>query len=65
LEDSTTPSTPPEEREKWEKTTMTTVERIRSLDEEYAKLYEKRTQVWTQLLENVELQALEQRLKTI
>jgi hypothetical protein len=65
LEDHTTPSTPPEEREQWEKTTMTTMESIKSLDEECTKLYEESTQVWTQLLENAELQALEQRLQTV
>jgi hypothetical protein len=56
-------STPPEEREQWEKTTMTTMESIRSLDEECTKLYEESTQVWTQLLEDAELQAIEQRLQ--
>jgi predicted nucleic acid-binding Zn-ribbon protein len=65
LEAHTMPSTPPEEREQWEKTTMMTMESIRSLDEECTKLYEESTQVWTQLLENAELQALEQRLQTV
>jgi hypothetical protein len=36
---------------------------IKSLDEECVKLYEESTQVWTQLLENAEIQALEQRLQ--
>jgi hypothetical protein len=58
------PSTPPEEREKWEKIAMATIERIRILDEECKKLYEESTQVWNQLLENTKLQALEQRLHT-
>jgi hypothetical protein len=64
LEVCTTPSTPPEEREKREKTIAMTVESIKSLDEECVKLYEESTQVWTQLLENANIQALEQRLQT-
>jgi uncharacterized phage infection (PIP) family protein YhgE len=51
LEAHTTPSTPLEERKQREKTTMTTVERIKSLDEECVKLYEETTQVWNQLLD--------------
>jgi hypothetical protein len=58
LESCTTTSTPPKEREKREKKKMTTMERIRSLDEEYTKVYEESTQVWTQLLETAELQSL-------
>jgi hypothetical protein len=65
LEARTTPSTPPEEREQREKTTMTIVRAYKSLDEECVKLYEESTQVWTQLLENAELQALDQRLQTV
>jgi hypothetical protein len=49
LEACTTPSTPPEEREQREKIVTKTMESIKSLVEECAKLYEKRTQVWTQL----------------
>jgi hypothetical protein len=59
LESFTTPSTPLEEREQWEKSCVTTIESIRSLDEEFPKLYEESTEVWNQFLENVELQALE------
>jgi hypothetical protein len=40
-------STPPEEREKLKKTTMTTMESNRSFDEECTNLYEESTQVWT------------------
>jgi hypothetical protein len=65
LEACTTPSTPLEEREKREKTSLMTVESIKSLDEECVKLYEESTQVWTQLLENAEIQVLEQRLQTM
>jgi hypothetical protein len=39
-----------------------TVEIIKILDEECAELYEESTQVWTHLLENEEIQALEQSL---
>jgi hypothetical protein len=59
LEVCTTPSTPPKEREKRENIALMIVENIKSLDEECAKLYEESTQVWTQLLKNVEIQALE------
>jgi hypothetical protein len=52
LEACQTPSTPPEEREKREKTIVMTVESIKSMDEECVKLYEGSTQVWTVLLEN-------------
>ena len=40
LEVRTTPSTPPKEREKKEKTIAMTLENIKSLDEECANLYE-------------------------
>jgi hypothetical protein len=41
------------------------MEIIRRLDEECKNLYEESTQVWNQLLENAELQALEQSLQTV
>jgi hypothetical protein len=56
LEVCSTPSTPPKEREK---TTMKTMEGVKSLEEECAKLYEEKTQVWTQLTEYAELQGIE------
>jgi hypothetical protein len=49
------PSTPLEEMQQREKK-MTTMESIKNLEEECAKLYEESTQVWTQLAEDVELQ---------
>jgi hypothetical protein len=52
LKARTTSSKPPQEREQREKTTMMTVERIRSLDEECTNIYEESTQEWTQLLED-------------
>jgi hypothetical protein len=58
LEACKTPSTPPEEREQRVKTATTIVERIKILDEVCVK-YEERIQVWTQLLENEEIQVLE------
>jgi hypothetical protein len=60
-----TPSTPPEERDQREKTVSTTVEGIRTLEEECAKLYEDNTKVWNQLSEDVELQSIEQKLQTV
>ena len=65
LEARTTSSTPLEEKEQWEKTSMKTVESIRSLNEECTKLYEESTQVWTQCLEDEKLQAIEQRLQAM
>ena len=62
LEACTTLSTPPKEREQWEKIAMTTMESIRILYEEFKKLYEESMKVWTQLLEDAELQEIEQRL---
>jgi hypothetical protein len=64
LEACTTLSTPPEEKEKTEKTIATIVKNIKSLDEESVKLYEESTQVWNQLLENAKIKVLEQRLQT-
>jgi len=64
LEARTIPSMPPKEIQQREKTVVTTVESIKILEEECMKLYEERTQVWTQLLENAELQMLEQMLHT-
>jgi predicted nucleic acid-binding Zn-ribbon protein len=57
LEACTTPGTSSRERKKRDKTIATTVERIKSLDEECVKLYEESTQVWNQWLQNPEIQA--------
>jgi hypothetical protein len=65
LEACQTPSTPPEEREKREKMMTTTIENIRSLEAECAKLYEESTKVWTQLTEDVELQEIGQKLQVV
>jgi len=40
LEECTTPSTLPEEREKREKTIVTTMDNIKSLDDECVNIYE-------------------------
>jgi hypothetical protein len=37
---------------------MTTVENIRSLDEECTKTYEESIQVWSHLMDDADLQAL-------
>jgi hypothetical protein len=37
---------------------MMTMERIRSLDEECANLYEETTQIWSHLMEDVGLQEI-------
>jgi hypothetical protein len=58
LEAHQIPSTPPKEREQREKTVTMTVESIKSLEEECAKLYDKSTQVWMQLTEDAELQEI-------
>jgi hypothetical protein len=52
------PSTPPEEREKREKKMTTTIENIKSMEAECAKLYEESMGVWTQLTEDMELQEI-------
>jgi hypothetical protein len=52
LEACQTPSTLLKEREKIEKTVVTTVESIKRMGEECAKLYEERKKVWIDLLEN-------------
>lgn len=44
---------------------MTTVESIRSLDEECTNLSEESTQVWSHLMEDAKLQAIEHRLQAM
>jgi len=47
-----TPRTPSEEREGGERTTLTFIDSIKKVEEECAKLYEERTQIWTDLVED-------------
>jgi hypothetical protein len=63
LEAHAIPGTPPEEREKREKMVNTTVENIKSLEVECAKLCEESTKVWTRLTEDVELQEIGKKIQ--
>jgi hypothetical protein len=63
LEAHAIPGTPPEEREKREKMVNTTVENIKSLEVECAKLCEESTEFWTRLTEDVELQEIGQKIQ--
>jgi predicted nucleic acid-binding Zn-ribbon protein len=63
LESHTTPGTPPEEKAQRERTTMTSVASIKSLDEECTKLCEESTQIWTNLMEDPEMKVVEARLR--
>jgi hypothetical protein len=53
------PGTPPEEKEQRERTTTTSVENIKSLDQECVRLCDESTHIWTQLTMNPELKEIE------
>jgi hypothetical protein len=65
LEACTTPGTPPEEKEKRDKTTITSVTSIKSLGEECVRLCEESTWIWTQLMVNLELKEIEERVRSV
>jgi len=65
LESCITPTTPPEEKTQREKTTITSVENIKSLDEECTKLCEESMQICTNLMEDLEMKAMEDRLMDV
>jgi hypothetical protein len=59
----TTLGAPPEEKEQRERTNITLVAIIMSLEEVCAKLCEEITQLWTKLTENLEMKVVEERLR--
>jgi len=59
----TTLGKPPKEKEQRERTTMTSIKIIKSLDEECASLCEESTQVWTKLIEDMNMKVVEERLR--
>jgi hypothetical protein len=59
----TTPRTPPKEKEKRERITITSVEIIKSVDEECVKLCEESMHLWTTLTEDLTMKAVEERLR--
>jgi hypothetical protein len=65
LEAHTIPGTPLEEREKMEKMMNTTVENIKSLETESSKLCEESTEVWSRLIEDVQLQEIGQKIQAL
>jgi hypothetical protein len=65
LESCTTPRTPPEEKVERERTSMTVVASIKTLEEECTKLCEESTQIWTNLMEDPEMKVLEARLRDV
>jgi hypothetical protein len=63
LESHSTPRTPPEEKEQREITAITLVESIKRLDEECVKLCEESVQIWTNLMEDMEMKDVEDILR--
>jgi hypothetical protein len=59
----TTLGTPPEKKEQRERTTITSVASINNMDKECAKLCEESTQIWTKLMEDSTMKAIEERLR--
>jgi hypothetical protein len=65
LELCTLPGTPPEEREQRERTTQTSVEKIKILEHECINMCDEGTHIWIDLTTNPELQALEEKIRTM
>jgi hypothetical protein len=63
LESRTTPRTPPKKKAQRERTVMTSVASIKSLKEECAKLCEETRQIWTNLMEDLEMKVVGARLR--
>jgi hypothetical protein len=61
-----TPGTPPEEREGRERmTTLTTIANIKKVEEECTKICEESVQIWTDLVEDPEMKAMEEKLRDV
>jgi len=65
LDSHITPRTPPKEKEHKERTSMTLVEIIKSLDEECVKLCEERMHIWTNMMEDIVMKVVEARLRDV
>jgi hypothetical protein len=57
------PGTPPEVCEGRERMEMTTVSNIKKVEGECTKLYEESAQVWTKLIEDPKMKAIEAKLR--
>jgi hypothetical protein len=53
-----------EEREQRERTTQKLVEKIKILEQECIKMCDEGTHMWTKLTNNLELQELEEKIRT-
>jgi uncharacterized protein (UPF0335 family) len=65
LELCTLPGTPLEEREKRERITQTSVEKIKSLEQEYINICDEGTQIWKDLTNNPYLEEMEEKIRTM
>jgi hypothetical protein len=65
LESCKTPGTPLKEREQRERTSMTTLENIKELDEECTNICEESAQIWKNLMEDPEMKVIEDILRNV
>jgi hypothetical protein len=63
LEVRTTSRKPHEEKEQRERTSITSVTRIKTLDKECTKLYEEITELWKKLMKYLTMKVVEERLR--
>jgi hypothetical protein len=61
LEVNTTLGTPLEEREKRERTVQTMVVKIKQLEQEFIKICEEGTRIWTDMKNTLELQVIKKK----